>query len=218
MDEQTRLYYATHAPEVADYYDRWPSALSAHLRLAFAPGARVLDIGAGSGRNLAALCALGYDVYGVEPSPEMREQALQRHPSLRDRLLPGQLPKLGEPFGGSFDGVLCSAVLMHLPPEHLPAAARAIRKVLVDDGALLLSVPHTRPGLDAEHRDKHGRLFTPLRVADLGALFEPLGFGLLGQWTSDDVARAGYSWITLLFLLQARSSPAITPGVAGARG
>ena len=201
MDEQTRLYYATHAPEVADYYDQWPSAIGAYLHLAFAPGARVLDIGAGSGRNMAALQALGYDVYGVEPSPEMREQALQRRPALHGRLLPGQLPELGKPFGGAFDGVLCSAVLMHLPPEQLGAAATAIKKVLVDGGALLLSVPRTRPGLDDQHRDRHGRLFTPLTTEQLCSLFEPLGFRLLGQWICDDASRAGYSWNTLLFRL-----------------
>jgi hypothetical protein len=73
--------------------------------------------------------------------------------------------------------------------------------VLVDGGALLPSMPHTRPGLDDQHRDRHGRLFTPLTTEQLSSLCKPLGFQLLGQWISDDASRAGSSWNTLLFRL-----------------
>jgi SAM-dependent methyltransferase len=38
---------------------------------AFASGCRVLDVGAGSGRDLAALLSLGYDAYGAEPMEAM---------------------------------------------------------------------------------------------------------------------------------------------------
>ena len=60
----------------------------------------------------------GYDAYGVEPSSTLREAALAAHPELATRLTEGALPSLGMPFGESFDGVVCCAVLMHLPESE----------------------------------------------------------------------------------------------------
>jgi SAM-dependent methyltransferase len=106
MDELTRKYYAAHAPEVADRYDNAISGVVKYFPLAFARGMRVLDIGAGSGRDMAALRDMGCDVYGVEPCEELRRHALERYVFLRGKLEPPALPNLGQPFGGHFDGVL----------------------------------------------------------------------------------------------------------------
>lgn len=55
-----------------------------------------------------------------------------------------------------FDGVLCSAVLMHLPEELIFDSLYSIRRMLKENGRLLISVPN---GLPFEgNRDKHGRL------------------------------------------------------------
>lgn len=203
MDEQTCNYYTTHAAEIAARYAAATSSLSRYLPLAFAAGMRVLDIGAGAGRDLDALLALGIDGFGVEPCAGLRQYATAHYPALSGRIAEGSLPNLGQPFGGQFDGVLCSAVLMHLPRERLFDAAFAIRGVLKDGGRLLLSVPAARPGLDAAHRDEHGRLFTPLPADFLVLLFERLGFQTIGRWTSEDgMGRPGHSWHVLLFTLR----------------
>jgi SAM-dependent methyltransferase len=55
--------YAEHRPDYAEEAVRW--ALSP------APGPRVLDLGAGTGKLTAALVAAGADVVAVEPDPEM---------------------------------------------------------------------------------------------------------------------------------------------------
>jgi hypothetical protein len=164
---------------------------------------RVLDIGAAAGRDMALLRGMGCDVYGVEPCQELRSLAVQRHPELDGRIEPGSLPNVGEPFGGKFDGVLCSAVLMHLPRAQILDAALAMRKVLVENGRLLLSIPSERPGLDGSHRDQHGRLFTPLSVDYVQLLFERLGYQLIDLWKSQDgLCREGYSWWNLFFGIQ----------------
>jgi SAM-dependent methyltransferase len=187
MDERTHRYYDEHAAEIVGRYSAVDDLVHRHIDLAFEPGARILDVGAGSGRDLSHLLASGRDAYGVEPSDSLRHFVLEKYPELVGRLERGQIPDLGRPFGGQFDGVLCSAVLMHLPREMLFDAALALRSVLKPSGRLLLSVPAERPGLNSENRDSHGRLFTPLDPDYLTLLFERLGFALVTRWLSEDV-------------------------------
>jgi SAM-dependent methyltransferase len=208
MDDRTATYYTQHAEEIAPHYDSvhpFPSQLACRV---FDAGMRVLDVGCGSGRDVAQLLALGCDAYGVEPTAALRKQAETRHPELAGRLADAALPALGQPFGGNFDGVLCAAVLMHLPKSEILDAAISLRNVLKENGRLILSVPIDRPGLDWDHRDVAGRLFTPLAPDYLQLLFERSGFNLLEKWeTPDAQCRAGHSWCTFLF--QARHPGAI---------
>ncbi len=206
MDEPTHRYYRGTAALLAEEYDRAASAMESVLRRAFDQGMRVLDVGAAGGRDIDLLLKMGCDAYGVEPCDELRQIGLQRRPHLVGRLQPGELPQLGLPFGGGFDGVLCCAVLMHLPRAEILDAAIALRSVLKEDGRLLLSVPVGRPGLNEEHRDSGGRLFTPLPPDYLRLLFERVGFDLVGRWEStDSLNRNGYCWCSLLLRLRHRS-------------
>ena len=79
MDARTLDYYRTHAAELAGRYEAVISSVARYFPLAFVGGSRVLDVGAGSGRDLAALLAAGFDGHGVEPTDEFRYAALQRH-------------------------------------------------------------------------------------------------------------------------------------------
>ena len=99
MDEKTSQYYRSHATELTKRYDAVVSSVSRYFRVAFTEGARLLDVGAGSGRDMAMLQSMGYDVYGVEPCDEMLAQAEANHPELASRLAIGQLPDLGNPLG-----------------------------------------------------------------------------------------------------------------------
>ncbi len=63
----------TIAPGTTAFYDRWAvdgeeaarSAMSRQFESAFAPGARVLDVGCGKGRDVVALLDMGFEAYGV---------------------------------------------------------------------------------------------------------------------------------------------------------
>ena len=94
----------------------------------------MLDIGAGSGRDLATLIAGSYEAFGVEPTEGLRIAAIGRHPELAQRIEAGALPAIGTPFGGGFDGLLCSAVLMHVPEVDLFDAAFSLRRLLRPHG------------------------------------------------------------------------------------
>ncbi|MFC7617682.1 methyltransferase domain-containing protein [Actinokineospora soli] len=74
------------------------------------PGERALDVGSGTGSEVAALRAAGADAVGVEPNPGMRSVSASRH---GDHFVDGDAYRL--PFDdASFDAVRCERVFQHL--------------------------------------------------------------------------------------------------------
>ena len=203
MDPKTLAFYANNAADIAKRYESVASPMERYFSVAFTPGSRVLDIGCGSGRDAASLLATGHDAFGIEPVERFREAAMQAHPELQGRISEGGLPNTGEAFGGAFDGVMCSAVLMHVPDADLLDAAMAIRRLLNPNGSLLISLPASRGEEITESRDAAGRLFSPYTAEQVSLLFERLGFQPIGRWESGDVLdRPGTSWTTLLLKRQ----------------
>lgn len=207
VDPATAKYYQENAVELAARYNAVASPATRFFAVAFPQGSRVLDVGAGSGRDLQALRAAGYDAHGIEPSQPLRDAALSAFPALAGRLSAGQLPQLNNPTGELFDGVLCSAVLMHIPEGDLFDTAFALRRLLKPHGRLLVSLPLARTDVGADERDAHGRLFKGYTAEYLQLLFERVGFQAIGRWDSSDVlGRAGTAWYTLLLELRAGGS------------
>lgn len=199
MDPKTLAYYTENATEIARRYESVVSPVEPYFAFAFTPGARVLDVGCGSGRDAARLLGSGYDAYGIEPVEALRHAAMAVHPELAGRIDEGGLPGTGDAFGGEFDGILCSAVLMHVPDTDLLDAALALRRLLKPGGRLLLSIPASRGDLLSGDRDANGRLFSPYSADEISLLLERLGFGPISRWESDDaLGRSGTSWTTLL--------------------
>ena len=204
MDQCTLKYYSDNAAQVAERYESVVSNLSEHFVDSYSKGGKILDIGCGSGRDLAVLHQLGFDCYGVDPTPELVAIAQHTHPELSGRIALGELPDLKIPFNGDFDGVLCSAVLMHIDIEQLPATAAAITKCLKHGGRLLYSVPSKRLDVVASNRDANGRLFIPDQASRLNSLFSNLGFMEIASWTNlDSMGRDSVEWVSVLLELQA---------------
>ena len=107
------------------------------------PG-RVLDIGAGTGRDAAALAEMGHRITAVEPTPEFRIGAQDRHPSPRIEWRDDSLPELKSlaDSDGEFDLVLCSAVWMHLDDGQRRRAMPNVARLLRAGGVLFLSLRH----------------------------------------------------------------------------
>ena len=203
MDKQTLQYYKENAVEVFLRYKNVQNGISKYFTLSFPPHIKILDIGSGSGRDILKLLKLGYDAYGIEPCDKLRMLTIKNYPELSGRIKEGGLPDFENPFDGQFDGILCSAVIMHIPREHLFNSLFSIRNILRGNGRLLLSIPFSRPNLDNKQRDEYGRLFIMYKPDYLQLVLERIGFQLIGKWENDDsLGRAGYSWITMLFQLE----------------
>ena len=133
----------------ARWYDTLIEPLNAGLRQValklYAPpdGARVLDMGCGTGTHLDLYRRRGCHVVGIDPSPAMLRQARRK--------LGGDVPLLlGDaahaPFSdGSFDLVLICLAIHEMPPQVrgqvLGEAARLVR----DRGRVLLVDYHPGP-------------------------------------------------------------------------
>ncbi len=140
-----------------------------------APHGRLLDVGCGSGRFLAAMRRAGWQVWGIEPDPQAAAAALERYgievgaAGIEQARLPA----------GSFDAVVLSHVIEHVADPL--ALLSACRGVLRPGGVLALSTPnvasrgHRRFGPQWLHLDvpRHLLLFSQ---ASLAALLERAGF------------------------------------------
>ncbi|MFF4774152.1 class I SAM-dependent methyltransferase [Microtetraspora fusca] len=105
---------------------------------------RILDIGAGTGRDAAALAALGHRVAAVEPTLELRGHGQRLHADQPIEWIDDHLPDLAR-LGGSdreFDLILLTAVFMHLDrPERERAMAR-IAGLLAPEGIVIIILRH----------------------------------------------------------------------------
>jgi SAM-dependent methyltransferase len=107
------------------------------------PGA-VLDIGAGSGRDAAALAALGHRVLAVEPTAELRTLGSRLHADRAIEWIDDSLPEL-RVLGARderFDLILLTAVWMHLDGRQRESGMKSIAGLLATGGQVFLSLRH----------------------------------------------------------------------------
>ena len=104
----------------------------------------VLDIGAGTGRDAAALADLEHFVVAVEPCDEMRRRAQELHRQANIRWEKDTLPKLRKirQLGFQFDVIVLSAVWMHVAPSERNSAFRRIVSLLKPGGLLYFTLRH----------------------------------------------------------------------------
>ncbi|MEU4399877.1 class I SAM-dependent methyltransferase [Micromonospora orduensis] len=131
MDELLRLSssfgaaataYAEHRPDYAQAAVRWA--------LDPAPGPRVLDLGAGTGKLSATLVGLGAEVVAVEPDPAMLAELRRALPAVR--ALPGSAEALPLP-DASVDAVLAGNAMHWF---DMAVAGPEIARVLAPGGVL----------------------------------------------------------------------------------
>ena len=167
--------------------------------LGLRPGARVLDVAAGTGLGTAALRARwGCDVVALDQSPEMLARATARFaddPSVETVL--GEAERL--PFeDGSFDALTFTYLLRYV--DDVPATLRELFRVVRPGGpvaSLEFGVPDRAVwragwrGVTGIALPLAGRLISP-EWGEVGRFLGPNIDGFAAQWPPDRLARA---WI-----------------------
>lgn len=101
--------------------------------------ARVLDVGAGTGRDAAWLSRQGHAVSAVEPTAELRREGQRRH-SESIKWFDDTLPRLETLTDRRFDVILVNGVLHHLSDTECTAALCRFAELSVPDALLVISL------------------------------------------------------------------------------
>jgi O-antigen chain-terminating methyltransferase len=105
----------------------------------FAECKQVLDIGCGRGEFLELLREAGISARGIDISRECVEVCRSKGLLVADADLFAYLSHLPE---ASLDGILCSQVVEHLPPNQLPQMIRLAAQKLQRAGVLAIETPN----------------------------------------------------------------------------
>lgn len=151
----------------ADDYDVFQPRAKARIMDAFVrlsglkPGARVLDVGCGSGTFTGLLAERGYRASGLDISPKLVALARRKFP--RIDFHEGDAENL--PFGHeSFDGVLLSGLVHHFrDPRRLAAE---VYRVLKPGGRFVAFDPNRMNPFMWLYRDPVSPFYSPLGVTE----------------------------------------------------
>lgn len=126
-----------HFDEIAADYDRWKEkaefyyqAVKRMVAEVVPPGARVLEVGCGTGDILASLRPS--EGLGTDISPKMVERARRKHPHLRFEVH----DLVGPPLDERFDHIVAVDVMEHVPEIEPPF--RTMAAMLDEHGTLVI--------------------------------------------------------------------------------
>ena len=134
--------------------------IDAFVRLSGLPrGARVADLGCGSGVFTELLRRHGYESVGVDISPKLVALGRRKYPGVE--LIEGDAENL--PFeSASLDGVLLSGLVHHFPdPRRL---AGEVRRVLRNGGRFVAFDPNRMNPFMWLYRDRSSPFYSPIGV------------------------------------------------------
>ena len=166
------------------------------VALALPAGARILDVGCGSGWLSEYFARLGYDVCGIDISDDLIHMAgerledvpynLDHETALRCRFLTHDIEV--EPLAEKFDAIICYDSLHHLVDER--AVFRHLAAML-DVGGLLFILEGRKPSAGSATEDElrdvmrqYGTLESPFSYEYLRALLDEHGLAVVGDYVS----------------------------------
>ena len=151
-------------------------------------GAKVLDVGCGSGRDLLWMKNKGFDVIGFERSPGLADLARE---NAGCEILEGDF----ETYDFSemqVDAVMLAGALVHLPKERFSNVFENITSALTDHGHALITL---KEGL-GEKTDSEGRTFYLWQDLEAREFFESLGFKVCNFSKSVSKTGSGEVWMS----------------------
>lgn len=185
-------YYNSHAD---DYFRNTVDADLDASRKRFAayltPGARIIDFGCGSGRDVLAFSKMGFNAEGLDASDELVKLASE---NLGVEVAVGDMASCiaDEPY----DGIWCCASLMHLDEEECRIFFSNLQHNLKPGGVLYMSVKSgIETGIDEAGR--YLRDFTEDDICELVIIVPGLQIKEL-WYTEDSLNRNGFRWLNVI--------------------
>ncbi len=137
--DRTVTAYRRHAAAAIANWSRYsrPSEFLRRFARRLPPSGRVLDYGCGIGTDLAWLSAQGFQVDGIDGTPEFVAEARRRVPGATLQLARFESVELPQ---GDYAAVWCRAALLHVPPDELARQLAKLRRALAPGGWLGLTL------------------------------------------------------------------------------
>lgn len=137
--DRTIAAYRVHAGKAVESWARarTPGRFLRRFADLLPPGGRVLDYGCGIGADLAWLNRRGFRVEGIDGTLEFVDEARRQCPGAEIRHARFEAVHLQ---AGDYDGIWCSAALIHVPPERLGEQMEKLRQALRPGGWLALTL------------------------------------------------------------------------------
>lgn len=175
-DIDTLRFYQQQAEVYSQRIPPTPSPALPPFLTRLSPGASILELGCGSGRDTVEMLRLGYNVTPTDGSPEMARQAENL---LRRQVLVLEFSEIeGE---ARFDGVWAHACLLHVPVDHLGNVLSRIYRVLNLPGILFANFKQG----EAEGRDRFGRYYNYPSLDALRDIFQQAA-----PWSALEIERS----------------------------
>ena len=185
-------YYNKHAEEfTASTFEVDMESLYQPFLAELPEGARILDVGCGSGRDTLAFKNKGYQVDAIDYSEELVKKAT------RLTGIPIKLKSFYEVDDyEAYDGIWACASLLHCERSRLAEVLEKMVQALKPNGVIYISFKYG----DSD-RDKDGRKFTDLDENQADALLEQFdNVQQIKQWvTLDQRPDRQEKWLNLLW-------------------
>ncbi|WP_058119692.1 class I SAM-dependent methyltransferase [Photobacterium kishitanii] len=161
--------------------------------------AKVLDVGAGTGRDALWFAQHQCDVYAIEPAAALREFGQRYTQDCFDKItwLDDKLPELNSitELGIRFDCILLSAIWMHIAPKLRERCFRKLANLLAPSGQLVISLRH------GDFND--ARVAYAVSVEELEQLAKKhaLQVNAISSLDTDELGRSSVQWQTVVMQL-----------------
>ena len=121
--------YAKEFSKPSEYIDEFLALLPKN--------AKILDVGCGVGVDSGYMVSEGFEVIGIDLSKEMLKLAKQEFPKIDFRKQ--DIREIDFP-SNSFDGILASCSLIHIPKKDVPAILNKFHQILKKDGVIYIAL------------------------------------------------------------------------------
>lgn len=176
-------FNSTIGVDMSDAYNRFIKYMK--------PQGTIIDIGAGSGRDIKYFMKAGFDVQGIDASEELcRLSAEYTGAIIKCQTIQDWIPHM------QYEGVWANASLLHLQKREVEDFINRLSKVLSEEGVLYISL---KEGMD-EGVDEEGRYFNGLTIDDISLLLSRYqNYSIVENWISEDaLLRRDVRWRNII--------------------
>lgn len=155
-------------------------------------GGRIIDVGAGSGRDIKYFKDRGYAVDGIDASDEMCRLASEYVGiEVECKIIQEWNPQQ------KYDGIWANASLLHLSYDEIEKFILRAPDYLVSGGVLYISLKNgIQTGVDRD-----GRFFTDMSEEKVQQIVaKGTAFYIVENWeTNDGMSRNEFTWLNFIF-------------------